>query len=231
MTRTCAFRAVRSGWYAFRPEGPVKLELDRQAVQGFVYLGQGLHDLRLTRTADGGAPQVFVDTAQGNAQPLASDQLFAIAAPRQGFRGRYYAGPDWQGDPVFERIDPVLMFAWPEDEPLPGQFSARWDGRLTIERRGDYAFEAHCDDGCALAIDGKTVAQGLGVGVNLIGARQQLEAGTHDVTMTYFQSGGGKGLRLFWSPLGRPLEPIPATLVTPAPIGPLRQSPTKPPPP
>jgi hypothetical protein len=212
-----ALQVPHSGHYAFELRGPVTLEIDGASVAAPRVIGKGLHDIRITRTAGEGAPQIDVQADHAAPQPLNSLALFRRSAPRQGLRGRYYANANWEGVPVFERVDPVLSFSWPGSEPLPEPFSVRWDGQLAIEREGTYAFQLECDDGCALFLDGQPVVSELTGGVHVMQGSRPLHRGLHDITVKYFQGGGGKNLKLAWREPGGSFALVPARLLAPAP--------------
>ncbi|MFQ5668000.1 MAG: PA14 domain-containing protein, partial [Candidatus Binatia bacterium] len=217
-----ALRAPRSGLYEFRIRAPLMLAIDGAQLHHSIVLGQGLHDLRISRRTGSGEAMILMQAPHGEFAPLDSRHLFRLSAPEEGLRGRYYKGKDWQGAPVFERVDPVLSFTWPGNEPMDGPFSIRWDGQLRIEEAGTYFFEAGCDDGCALTLDGKLVAAALREGANVIRGSRDLAPGRHEISIDYFQAGGGKAIRVFWAPPKRGRELIPARVLIPAPLDPPR---------
>ena len=214
-----AFKAPSSGIYKFLTDPSVAIAIDGTTPEGAVRLGQGLHDVRFTRTATPGTAEILVQTPGKEAQPLESSMLFGVSAPREGLRGRYYSGSEWKGEPLFERVDPVIAFTWPGAEPTDGTFSVRWSGKLRIPRDGDYFLALHCDDGCALALDHRLVFSALTGGVQALQATVTLQTGVHDLQIDYLQLGGGKSIRFSWRPPDGDFGLVPPDALIPDPRG------------
>ena len=149
-------------------------------------------------------------------EPVPPNLFFTVDAPSQGLRGEYFAGELWEGEPVFTRVDPLLLFSWPEQEPWPAPFSVRWTGTLTAPVDGTYRFQLNSDDGVRLTLDGELVGESVTPdNVNLIDVQTELSAGPHAIRIDYFQRGGGKALELWWQPPGQALQPVPPGVLTP----------------
>ena len=63
-----------------------------------------------------------------------------------GLWGEYYAGRDFKGQKVGERIDPIIDFDWRKKMPFPalkqGEFySVRWTGRLKADHTEEYLID------------------------------------------------------------------------------------------
>jgi len=141
----------------------------------------------------------------------AGDIAAAVGRTYQGggLLGRYYHGEDWQGDPFITRIDPFLLFSWPEDEPVPGPFSVTWTGDLLIPEDGTYHFRLEADDGVRFWLDGEVAGESMTPdSPNTVDVTLHLTAGPHPVRIDYFQRGGGKTLHLYWTPPGQPEQPV-----------------------
>ena len=214
-----AFKVPASGVYEFLADPALDIRIDGAAVAHAVRLGQGLHDIRLTRTDAAGSTDVLVQTPGKPPEPLDARQLFRVSAPREGLRGRYYSGAEWSGEPLFERVDPVIAFTWPGEEPTDGSFSIRWSGLLRAPLDGDYFFELHCDDGCALKLDGREVFSALKEGVQVLQTKLSLQAGLHPIEISYMQLGGGKSIRFSWRPPDGNIGLVPPDALIPDPAG------------
>lgn len=79
-------------------------------------------------------------------------------------------------------------------------FAARYTSNLTIETAGIHTFYLNSDDGSALYIDGERIINNDGQ--HAATQRQvtvDLEAGTHDIELQYFEAYGVQTLQLLWS--------------------------------
>lgn len=210
-----------SGQYDFEVDGPGQLWLDGQPWTGARFLGKGLHTLAVQQTEPGAEAVIglsWLRPGQAEAEPVPPNSFFIAAAPGSGLRGEYFAGELWEGEPVFTRVDPLLLFAWPEEEPWPAPFSVRWTGTLAAPVDGVYRFQLNADDGVRLWLDGELVGESVVPdNVNLIDVQRELRAGSHAIRIDYFQRGGGKALELWWQPPGEALQPVPPGVLTPGP--------------
>lgn len=211
-----AFQAARSGRHRFILEGPAALLLDGEPAREVV-LGQGLHDIELSRSPGAHPFRFELETPDGRSTPARVETFYRLSAPKAGLRGAYYEGREWLGPPVFERIDPFVQFDWPGPEPLPDPFSVRWTGELRAEAPGTYEFKLDCDDGCAFFVDGHTLASVLTEGVHSLLAEVALRSGRHQIRIDYFQGGGGKSIHFYWRPPGSHLRPVPPEVLVPGP--------------
>jgi 4-amino-4-deoxy-L-arabinose transferase-like glycosyltransferase len=126
-----------------------------------------------------------------------------------GLRGRYYHGEDWQGQPFLTRIDPFLLFAWPEAEPTAGPFSASWTGDLLLPADGAYHFRLEADDGVRFWVDGSVAGESMTPDrPNAVETTLNLTAGPHPIRIDYFQRGGGKAMAFYWTRPGQPEQPV-----------------------
>ncbi len=210
----------QSGVYQFQISGPGQLSLDGAAVTDPLFVGKGLHGIEVVQTEPGTDAQIVLSwqrPGQADDELTPPNYFLRVAPPAHGLTGAYYRGELWEGEPVFTRIDPLLLFAWPEEEPWPAPFSVRWTGQLTAPVAGNYRLQLHADDGVRLWIDDELVGESVQPdAVNLIDVQRGLDAGPHDVRIDYFQRGGGKALEFWWQPPGDRLRPVPPGALTPA---------------
>ena len=80
------------------------------------------------------------------------------------------------------------------------KFALRFTGQLRVPQKGRYSFFTTSDDGSRLYINGKLVVNndGLHGPITKRGA-VRLNAGVYKLVVTYFDNGGGDGLRVSWS--------------------------------
>ena len=111
---------------------------------------------------------------------------------------------------MFEQVSPLLLFAWPDEEPWYGSFSASWSGSIEVPSDGSYLFRVHADDGVRLWLDGQVAGEGLNPdNVNMAETSVHLSAGRHAIQVDYFQRGGGKALEMWWTPPGGKHQVVP----------------------
>jgi putative heme-binding domain-containing protein len=93
-----------------------------------------------------------------------------------------------------------------------GAFVLRFAGTIDVPKEGSYTFFTESDDGSRLFIDGKGVVNNDGLhGMEEKSGKITLRAGTHPFVVTYFNAGGGEGLRVQWQGPGIPKQTLPAT--------------------
>lgn len=130
--------------------------------------------------------------------------------PRQagetGLRGRYYAGPDWRGDPVLVRIDSRIDFIWRDGSPLSGQwgdqFSVRWDGFLVPPVSGTYQLGASGFSEYRVLLDGELLLHSRQPHHPVRQtATRRLEGGRfYRLRIDYANAGLDPQFQLLWSP-------------------------------
>jgi hypothetical protein len=81
-----------------------------------------------------------------------------------GIEGAYYANPDLEGEPAFQRRDVRIDFDWSSEQQIGGstaepyrsfprdRFSVRWKGRILARFDEDYTFVGDADDGIRVRI-------------------------------------------------------------------------------
>lgn len=137
--------------------------------------------------------------------------------PGQGLLGSYFRGETWQGEPVMQRVDPLLLFHWYGNDPLPNPFSARWEGEILLPEDGFYFFALASDDGVRLWLDDEVVGESLRPDAsNVVEAYLELEAGPHPIRVEYFQRSGAKLVEFRWVRSGASLELVPPEALRPS---------------
>ena len=96
-------------------------------------------------------------------------------------------------------------------------FALMFTGHIVIDTPGKYTFFIASDDGSRFYIDNELLIDndGLHGMVEKKGA-VTLSAGLHPITATYFDNGGGDGLKMSWNGPGLKRKEIPATVLVSA---------------
>jgi beta-glucosidase len=84
-------------------------------------------------------------------------QLFSVDG-KKGFKGDYYQSRNFQGNPVFSRIDEKIDNEWGDGEiiaenVIARNLSIRWKTTFTPDKSGEIVFRLKGDDGCRLFIN------------------------------------------------------------------------------
>jgi glucose/arabinose dehydrogenase len=108
--------------------------------------------------------------------------------------------------PVVSRDEPAVDHDWGYDAPAPGigtdRFAARWTKTLNLAP-GMYQFTPTADDGVRLIVDGVMVVdKWIDEGPTSYPVTLPLDGGPHNVTMEYYENGGGATARLTYSQVG-----------------------------
>ncbi len=212
-----------SGEYSLSAPPPTHLLLDGQPLEpGPRFLGKGLHAIEITDLPPDLPLDAPILTWQGPSLSgsVPDSALFRQPPSGQGLLGTYYAGSEWSGPALMQRLDPMLLASWPDPEPIFGPFSASWTGDILIPADGYYLFHLDADDGVRFTVDGQVVGESLNPDtVNAIDAGLNLSAGPHPIRIDYFQRGGGKALEFFWQPPGQAMQPVGPQYLQPGPGG------------
>jgi alpha-D-xyloside xylohydrolase len=141
--------------------------------------------------------------------PPATIPVEALRTPggRPGLAVQYFEGVDFE-KPAGSTIDEKIEHDWPGPplaNPPPGlsgfdNFSARWEGTLTVPEDGEYEFGVEYDDGARLYLDGKLLVEDWGYGVKRYrGAKITLVRGQKLAVKAEFHQGGQERyFRLCW---------------------------------
>lgn len=141
-------------------------------------------------------------------------------APRtglgSGLKGEYFDNRDFTNK-IFERIDPVIDFAWSQGSPDPRMgadtFSIRWTGQIEATDTERYTFYTLSDDGVRLWVDGQLLIDRFfdqGAQTEWSGSIDLVAGRKYDIKLEYYENVVGAKVRLSWSSPSRPKEVIPA---------------------
>lgn len=97
------------------------------------------------------SPQISVTYEEG--APLANgietlevipSVYFETENGTQGLQASYYNNSDWEGEPLFQRIDDHIDFEWDINTPDPrlelANYSVKWSGYIKVPENGTYYF-------------------------------------------------------------------------------------------
>jgi len=184
--------------------------------EGKATLAMGWHRLKVRYVArgEGGAIKLRWQPPGGKWEIIPPYAL-SSAAPVNGLVGSYYRGKDWTGEPVFKRIDPLVLLTcvpslWggrPSRDWEGQPYSVKWAGYLRLEREGDYTFQVESwSGGTTVYIDGREVLEEPGQPwtLSIEQATVGLERGWHEIEVRYsYQDGEFSGVSLYWiTPFG-----------------------------
>ena len=157
----------------------------------------------------------------------AENDEVAVAA-RRGLRGDYYdflegdirTIPDLaEVPPSFSRIDLEIDFDRDEDFLLPFEpetFAALWRGYVRIDTPGTYRFTVGSDDGMRLVIADSTVVEHTGLrAYGESTGEVTLDAGTHPISLVFYENYIFASCRLFWSGPGFGRRLVPRDVLSP----------------
>jgi beta-glucosidase len=138
-------------------------------------------------------------------RPADADAGGCRASAQTGLSAAYYDNLEFEGEPVFTRVDPRVDFAWKGTRPLgertTGRFAVRWTGSLVPPVTGTYKLGASGLSGYTLTLDGEPVVQYRGVHHPIIQTKAvELEAGRfYDLRLDYVNRGSDPQVQLLWS--------------------------------
>lgn len=117
-------------------------------------------------------------------------------------------------EPKAGGIVPEITMDVPQREKKD-KFALRFTGTLQVPKTGEYTFYAASDDGSRIYVDDGLVVNNDGLhGMSEKRGTVPLAAGPHSLIVTYFDNGGGDGLKIAWSGPGIRKQPIPAERLT-----------------
>jgi len=139
-------------------------------------------------------------------EPVSSDLQF-----------EYFEG-NWTSLPDFDQLTALntgstAQFTLPPSNGVL-HYGYRFSGKIFVENTGVYTFYTASNDGTQLHIDNVLVVDNNGKhAVKESQGSINLTAGSHDIEVTYFQSGGSEALNVYWSGVGVPKQIIPADVL------------------
>lgn len=128
----------------------------------------------------------------------------SVFGPKHGLLARYYNNIDLRDPAVVERIDKKIDFNWGPMSPhseITENFSARWEGRIKVEKNDDYTFIIVTDEGTRLFIDDKIVIDTWSAEERLLenSGEIRLRKGFHKMRLEYYFNQRHADIKLQWS--------------------------------
>ena len=119
-----------------------------------------------------------------------------------GLTGRYYRGPEPEGEPVLTRNDPSVDFNWMMNgSPIPAErYSVVWTGRMTPRETSDGMIGFRTVDSMRLWVDGELILDGWGETSDASRVVPfRFEAGrVYDIRIAYTNDRGGARVLFGW---------------------------------
>jgi DNA-binding beta-propeller fold protein YncE len=177
-------------------------------------LAQGNHYLRLRARGAPGRVQLAWQPPGNEMAPIPAWALYHSPVGAHGLLGKYYASPDWQGSPVMERVDPLLNTYF-HLTPLPRPYSVEWSGSLQVPSDGVYSLGLRAVDRAQLYLDGQLTVDAAAPD-QYVERMVTLEAGLHEVRVTFQDLTGRSRIHLYWTPPGGEKEILPSVVLWPS---------------
>ena len=148
------------------------------------------------------------------AEALEGRRLLSVA----GVNFSYYEGT-WSALPNFSTLTPVKTGLTHNFDPSirnrDADYGFVWKGNVSIAKAGAYTFYTASDDGSELLVDGIRVVNNDGLhGTTEKSGKVSLTAGTHAITVEYFQAGGGQRLTTSYQGPGIAKQGIPDAVLS-----------------
>ncbi len=123
---------------------------------------------------------------------------------QSGLQGEYFDNTEWEGEPLYTRIDETVDFYWWDKAPFEDMdednFSVRWTGVIVPQETGKYAIGAQGYYAYQLFLDGERL---INYKTNHHALKKyefvELEAGKpYEVKIEYYDTHGEAEMRLMW---------------------------------
>ncbi|MGY1728478.1 PA14 domain-containing protein [Geodermatophilus sp. SYSU D01062] len=188
---------------------------DRLKVRPFVTDAAGPVDLELSPQGE----LVYADLNGGTIRRITYGSSGPTTCPQGQYLAEYFPNKTLTGTPAVTACEaPPLSHDWGAGAPAgvgPDNFSARWTGTFDFTA-GDTTFTAVSDDGIRVSVDGAVVIdEWRDQAATTFTASRQLTAGSHQVQVEWFETGGAAVAKLDWAAGPVTGDPVPQ-ITTPA---------------
>ena len=124
------------------------------------------------------------------------------SCPDGQFMAEYFNNRTLSGDPTVVRCESSINYDWGTNAPIndisSNNFSVRWTGKFNFAE-GGYHFQATGDDGLRVWVDDDQIISAWRPQLaTTYASRETLSAGSHIVTMEYYEQGGNATAKLSW---------------------------------
>ncbi|GIK56837.1 MAG: SH3 domain-containing protein [Chloroflexi bacterium] len=125
-------------------------------------------------------------------------------AQTTSWHAEYFNNRNLSGSPVFSRFEDRIFHDWGQGSPNPvvnvDDFSARWNGAITLNQGGVWRFVATTDDGMRVFINNSPIIDvWYDSQVHTVTTDIYLAAGSYPVRVEYYEAGGGAIAQFSWS--------------------------------
>ncbi len=188
-----------------------------------LYNGPVTFNSSLTFTA-----RAFAPGYGGSVQVQNYYQVNAVIGNGTGLWGNYYnnytdPSQPFPANPTASELDPLINFNWDGNSPISGvagsNWGGEWKGTLQAETSSTYTIYTYSDDGVRVWVNGQQIindwtyhAPTWDAGTITLTAGQK-----YNITIDYFQGGGGSVLQMYWTAPGMPWQLVPTSQLYPAP--------------
>ena len=193
-----------------------------QVRSGALYLAAGVYPVTTSFFQNGGGHTMELYwTGPGISRQRVPDNAFSFytsattKSTTPGLNYSYFEG-DWSSMPAFNLLTAVKSGASANlDLGVRNRdlnYGILWQGYITVPANGTYTFETNSDDGSMFYINNNSIPlvnnDGLH-GDQLRSGSLYLAAGTYPVSASFFQSGGGHTMELYWTGPGISRQRVP----------------------
>ncbi|NIQ73957.1 MAG: hypothetical protein GWN80_00020, partial [Gammaproteobacteria bacterium] len=157
----------------------------------------------------------------GTASAPANATTNPPAGSGTGLKGDYYDNMDFTAF-VLTRTDSTINFDWGTGSPDPSigaeTFSIRWTGQVEPFFSETYTFKTTSDDGVRLWVNSQLIIDNWTdhAPTDDTGNIALSASVKYDVTLEYYENGGGAVIKLYWSSASQTEQIIPQTQLYPA---------------
>jgi len=153
---------------------------------------------------------------EGGNDPDDEDNSVKGRSTGGGLASDIFHGTDLQGPPIqgpLGNIDHDWGGGAPHPDAPADQFSIRWSGRLEVDHSDVYTFHLTSDDGVRLRVNGDLVIDNwTDHAPTENSATVHLQTGRlHEVTLEFYENGGGAVARLEWESSNVPRQVVPTS--------------------
>ena len=158
-------------------------------------------------------PEVEVTYAQGSTLAQGIHRLTPIPSiyfetedGQQGITGEYYTNQDFEGEPLFTRVDDQINFYWEQYSPHPemkdDDYSIRWTGYLVPPVSGKYRIGSWCMPRFSIELEGEILFDNVMAYHHAFHRDKEvtLEAGKkYKVVFDYINYNGEGDVKMLWA--------------------------------
>ncbi len=182
-------------------------------LSGALLVAEGKHTLRL-RAVGGAGPVSFSWRPPDRGPELVpSSALYVPPVTSNGLLGKFYANGNWEGEPVLERITPLLNLYF-HIPTLPRPYTVEWSGKIAIPQSGSYRFGLESIDESSLQINGQEVVSTQVPNEYHEGAIE-LTNGLHDIRIRYADRTDHTHINFYWTPPFAGQQSVPSEILFP----------------